>query len=154
LNAQIAPTNLLAELRGANEVPANDSAAIGAALVTLDANDVVTFEVSIAGVAQTPTLAQIYESSAGGNGPAVLNFATAFQNGRISGTLQADAEVAKRIRDNPGLFYVNLASSAFPNGEIRGQLLGANEENFAVAGNITTGAGDRFVTDLRIFNPT
>ena len=157
LQAQVGPVNFFAELRGTNEVPATNSPAIGAALVTLDANNVIAYEVSITGMAGTPSLSHIHENVAGLNGQVVVNFAAspaAFQNGRVSGTVQADPEVANRIRNNPQTFYVNVHSSAFPDGEIRGQLLGANEDHFAVAGNITTGAGDKFVTDLRIFNPT
>ena len=153
LRAQNSPAALFAELRGTNEVPANLSAAIGAAFVTVDANDALTFEISTLGMTEAPTQAQIYENVAGLNGPPVVSFGTSFQDGRISGTARPDPEVAKRIRENPQTFYVNVSSTVFPNGEIRGQLLGANEKDFAVAGNITNGAGDRFVTDLRIFNP-
>ena len=157
LQAQIEQDNFFAELRSANEVPAANSPAVGAAFVTIDANDLMTYEVSIIGMSGTPSLAQIYENVSGLNGPAVVTFpisATDVHVRRVSGKVQADVELAKRIRTNPQTFYLNVHSDAFPNGEIRGQLLGANEENIAVAGNITTGVGDRFVTDLRIFNPT
>lgn len=154
--AQGAPENLFAELRGANEVPPAGSTAVGAAFVTVDGNDVITYEVSIAGLTSQPSQAHIHENVAGQNGALVLALATlpsAFQKGRVKGTIQVDSEIAKRMRQNPNTFYVDVHSNAFPDGELRGQLLGANAYHVAVAGNITTGAGDRFVTDARIFNP-
>jgi hypothetical protein len=154
--AQSDQESLFAELRGTNEVPPVSSSAVGAAFVTVDGNNVITYEVSIAGLANQPSLAHLHENVIGQNGAIVMTFATsssAFQNGRAAGTIQVDADVAKRIRENPNTFYVDVHSNAFPDGELRGQLLGANVYDVAVAGNITTGAGDKFVTDARIFNP-
>ncbi|HEY3054957.1 MAG TPA: hypothetical protein VGK31_03385, partial [Thermoanaerobaculia bacterium] len=39
-------------------------------------------------------------------------------------------------------------------GEIRGQLAAATENDIEIAGNVTSGAGDKFVTDMRVFNPS
>ncbi|HSP14023.1 MAG TPA: CHRD domain-containing protein [Thermoanaerobaculia bacterium] len=154
--AQSDPESFFAELRGTNEVPRTNSPAVGAAFVTIDGKNVITYEVSIAGMADQPSLAHIHENVIGENGAIVASFATspsAFQNGRVKGTIQADSDVAKRMRENPNAFYVDVHSDAFPDGEIRGQLLGANAYSIAVAGNVTTSAGDKFVTDVRIFNP-
>src|SRR5450432_3295301 len=75
-------TLLFAELRGSNEVPATGSAAVGSALVTIDNNNVVTYEVNTNVTA--PTLSHIHKAAAGVNGSVVVNFATsasAFTNG-------------------------------------------------------------------------
>ena len=149
-------TILFAELRGSNEVPATGSTAVGSSLVTIDNNNVVTYEVNIDGL-QNPTLSHIHKQVAGQNGSVVVGFAgssSAFSNGRTKGTIQIDPVLAADIKANPAGYYVNVHTTAFPGGEIRGQLSTAIENDVAVAGNVTTGAGDKFVTDLRIFNPS
>ena len=117
-----------AELRGTNEVPANNSPAVGAAYVTLDANNVVTYEVDWVGMTNPPSLSHIHENVAGVNGSVVVNFVTAASqfasSTRAKGSIQTTPEIASRIRANPAGFYVNVHSNpGFPGGEIRGQLL-------------------------------
>ncbi|HSP16967.1 MAG TPA: CHRD domain-containing protein [Thermoanaerobaculia bacterium] len=147
-----------AELRGTNEVPANSSTAVGSAFVTIDGNNLVTYEVNI-GSLQNPTLSHIHGPiPAGQNAGVKVNFATsasAFSNGRVKGTIQVtDAALATDIKTNPQLYYVNVHTTAFGGGEIRGQLQPAKEYLVSIAGNVTTGAGDKFVTDARVFNPS
>jgi len=45
-------------------------------------------------------------------------------------------------------------SSAFPGGEIRGQLVPAQEVDIPAAGHVTNAAGQTFISDVRIFNPS
>ncbi|HVS33377.1 MAG TPA: CHRD domain-containing protein, partial [Thermoanaerobaculia bacterium] len=149
---------LAAELRGTNEVPANNTAATGSALITLDQNNVVTWDLNATGLAN-PTRGHIHEQVAGVNGGIVVNFTddpAAFSPGsrlRGSGTI-ADAALANRLRTNPAGFYVNVHSTEFPGGEIRGQLTAANEYDVAVAGKVTGANGENFVSNVRIFNPS
>jgi len=148
-------TLLFAELRGSNETPPNNSTVVGAALITIDNNNVVTFEINAPGI-QSPTASHIHPGVSGVAGSPLIAFtpAATFSNGRLKGTVQATATDAANIKANPAAFYVNVHTSAFPGGEIRGQLANANEYDVAVAGNVTTGSGDKFVTDLRVFNPS
>jgi hypothetical protein len=156
--AQTDATLLFAELRGSNENPPNSSTAVGSAFVTIDANNLATFEVNI-GSLQNPTLSHIHGPAAAGvNANVVVTFASsasAFSNGRTKGTIQiSNAAVAADIKANPQNYYVNVHSSQFGGGEIRGQLAPAKEFLVSIAGNVTTGAGDKFVTDARVFNPS
>lgn len=144
------------ELRGSNEVPPNNSTAVGSFFITLDRANNLDFEVNI-GSLVSPTLAHIHPGSAGQNNPPVVNFATSaaqFVNGRVTGTIQISQELADQIRANPGAFYVNVHTAAIGAGEIRGQLAAANEYDIALAGRVTGGTGTTFVTDVRIFNPS
>ena len=148
-----------ADMRGSNETPPNSSTATGSALVTIDtANNTLTFEIATKGIAN-PTLAHIHPGAAGVAGAPLITFATssaAFTNGRTSGTISIatlDAGQLNSLLTNPSAFYVNVHSSAFGGGEIRGQLVAANEYDLPVAAH-AQGIGTVFVTDMRIFNPS
>jgi CHRD domain-containing protein len=162
------PILYAAELRGANETPANTSGAFGSSLVTYDpANNFMAFEVNSSGVA-SPTASHIHRGAAGVAGPVIINFATGptgFQGGRVTGSGTVVSPMASSSltpADLTGLssvstangFYVNLHSTAFPGGEIRGQLAQAQEVDIPAAGHVTNGIGQTFVSDVRIFNPS
>jgi hypothetical protein len=147
-----------ADLRGSNEAPTpNSSTAFGSALVTIDtAAQTVTWEVTTSGIA-SPTLAHIH--GPGGNpGTAVgvfINFATSaaqIPGGRTKGTASTsglDQTNFNKLLTNPGEFYVNVHSTQFGGGEIRGQLVPAKEVDLGVSGKVGT-----FATDVRVFNPS
>lgn len=162
------PTLYAAELRPGNEVPpASPSTAFGSALVALDfINNSIAWEVNAKNIA-SPTLSHIHRNSAGANGPVIINFATAaaqIPGGRTFGAApiserQAGAFLASdltSLQTPAGAlgFYVNVHSTTFPGGEIRGQLVPANEYDIPIAGRVTNGQGQTFVTDVRVFNPS
>ena len=156
-----------AELRPSNEVPPVNSSAFGSAFVTFDLiNNTIAWDARAAGIAN-PTMAHIHRGAAGTNGPVVINFATSaaqIAGGRTSGAGPITAFQSANLQpaDLANLatpagaagYYVNIHSSAFPGGEVRGQLVPANEYDIAVAGRVTNGFGQTFVTDVRIFNPS
>ena len=149
-----------ADLRGTNEVPPNGSNGFGSAYVAIDpATNTLFWDVVTSGV--TPTLSHIHgPAPAGSNASVLINFATsaaAFTNGRTSGSISIaslPAETLTALLTNPANFYVNVHSATFPGGEIRGQLIAANEYDIPVAGHVTNGLGQTFVTDVRLFNPS
>lgn len=163
------PIQYAASLRGSNENPANSSTAFGSSLVTFDSvNSTIAFEVNTSGIA-SPTASHIHRGSAGTNGPVIINFATGptgFQGGRVSGSgsLTGGAIPSSSLTpaDLTGLstagtangFYVNVHSVAFGGGEIRGQLVPAQEVDIPVAGHVTNGIGQTFISDVRVFNPS
>jgi len=153
------PITYAAELRPSNEVPpAASSTALGSAFVTLDpVNATLAWEVNTSGIA-VPLLSHIHRGAAGTNGPVIINFATSaaqIPNGRTKGTTsiatlsQADQT---NLVSSPSGFYVNVHSTAFPGGEIRGQLTQAFEADIPISGRITDNQSHAFFTDLRIFN--
>jgi hypothetical protein len=148
-----------ADLRGSNETPPNSSTATGSAIVTIDTiNNTLTWDVATKGIA-SPLFAHIHPGAAGVAGNPLITFAGSssdFTNGRTNGAVSIaslDATQLNNLLTNPSAFYVNVHSSAFPGGEIRGQLTAANEYDVAVAGHVT-GIGTVFVTDTRVFNPS
>ncbi|HUR79831.1 MAG TPA: CHRD domain-containing protein [Thermoanaerobaculia bacterium] len=156
-----------AELRPSNEVPPTNSTAYGSAFVTFDPiNNYIAWDVRANGIA-SPTLSHIHRGPAGSNGPVIINFATSaaqIPGGRTAGAgpitqfQSANLQPADLVNLATGAgaigYYVNVHSTAFPGGEVRGQLMPANEYDIAVAGRVTNGLGQTFVTDARVFNPS
>ena len=149
--------NYAADLKGSNETPPNSSTATGSAFVTIDTiNNTIAWDIVTQGIA-SPSAAHIHGP---GGLPGIakgvlIGFATsgsAFTNGRTSGSASIaslDAGTLNLLFTDPNQFYVNVHSSAFPGGEIRGQLVAANEVDVPVAGLVGS-----FVTDVRVFNPS
>jgi hypothetical protein len=156
-----------AELRPGNEVPPVNSTAFGSAFVTFDPiTDSIAWDVHTSGIANA-TMSHIHRGAAGVNGPVIINFATSpsqISGGHTSGsgpvTAFQSANLQPQDLDNLATaagaagYYVNVHSSAFPPGEVRGQLVPANEFDIPIAGRITNGIGQTFVTDVRVFNPS
>ena len=122
---QLAETPFIAQLTGANEVPAGDPDGAGTATVSFGQLDTDTYEVCwdivYTGIA-TPTGAHIHAGAAGQSNPTPL---IGFPNptpDAFSGCTEAPATDVEPILANPANFYVNVHTGEFPNGAIRGQL--------------------------------
>lgn len=108
---------------GAQEVPANTSAASGRALMSLHPT---TRELrgSFAVSGMAPTVAHIHTAPPGSNGPIALPFVASATNSNVftpaAGTVLA-TEVAQAL--TAGGAYVNAHSTNFAAGEVRGQLI-------------------------------
>jgi CHRD domain len=114
-------------LTGAAEVPGpGDADASGTAVISLNqGRGEVCFDLSWAGIDGTVTAAHIHVGPAGVAGPVVVPLFT----GAFAGTDSASAcvsgvseELLKAIRHDPDNYYVNIHSSVFPAGAVRGQL--------------------------------
>ena len=75
---------------------------------------------NVAGLADV-TAAHIHTGGPGESGAPVVTLA-APTNGTSGGCVPVTAEVSAALLANPGGYYVNVHTSAFPNGAIRGQL--------------------------------
>jgi hypothetical protein len=115
----IANVTYEATLKGSNEVPSNASVAIGLATLTYNPNNKL-FTIVVTHNLAAVTGGHIHKGATGINGEVVFPF--------LSTTSPIDytsvALTAGQLSDlNAGLYYVNLHTASFPNGEIRGQLI-------------------------------
>ena len=107
------------ELKGSNEVPANDSAASAKGSIVVAADKTVSGSITTTGI--TGTMAHIHSGAVGVNGPVLVVFKKTGDNvfSVPEGTKLTDEQVAAY---RAGTLYVNVHSSAHPGGELRGQL--------------------------------
>ena len=135
LAAQESEQKFTAKLSGKEEVPPNESPSTGLAWVKIT-DDELGYEVNVTDMDKV-NAAHIHLAEAGKNGPVIL---TLFQGGpteQVNGTV-GEANVTASNLDGPmkgkaitdlvtamknGTTYVNVHTTDFPNGEIRGQLM-------------------------------
>jgi CHRD domain len=119
---------LSTDLSGAEDAPGpGDADASGAADLTLNQGQgEVCFDLSWAQIDGTVVAAHIHVGDAGTPGPIVVGLfmGTAFGGtGADSGCVGGvDSDLIKAIRQNPSGYYVNVHSTVFPAGAVRGQL--------------------------------
>ena len=123
-----ANTPFTAQLSGANEVPAADADGFGAASVTFDiVNNTpgtgaeVCWDLSYGNILSPPIQAHIHSAAAGVNGPIVIPL-TGLGASSATGCAAVDPTLAQQIMDTPANFYVNVHTTDYPGGAIRGQL--------------------------------
>lgn len=116
------------DLNGSEEAPGpGDADATGFATLTLNqGRGTVCFDLDWAHIDGTVVAAHIHVGDAGAAGPIVVGlFGPAALSGSdsASGCIEdVDPGLVKAIRKQPDDYYVNVHSSAFPAGAIRGQL--------------------------------
>ena len=123
-----------ARLAGTEEVPPNESPAGGSAWVKIN-NDDIEYEVNVTDIDKV-NAAHIHLGEKGKNGPVILTLykddPTELKTGKLAeanltasnleGPMKGKtgADLVQAIKD--GTTYVNVHSTDFPNGEIRGHL--------------------------------
>lgn len=111
-------------LEGLQEVPPNASPATGSVSLPVDdLSGAWALTGSFQGLLGTSTAAHIHVAPLGVNGPVVfgLNLSVGVTSGALSGNgVFTQAQLATLYA---GDYYVNVHSSAFPGGEIRGQVV-------------------------------
>jgi hypothetical protein len=133
--AALADQDFRADLTGKNEVPRVKTPATGRLDLTLS-NNVLSFQLRVDNIT-SPTAANIHRGKPGQNGPPVAGlFGGPVKTGPFSGPLSAgtisDATLigelhGKSVADllrliKSGNAYVNVLSSTYPAGEIRGKI--------------------------------
>jgi len=132
--AQVSEQKFIAELTGKEEVPPNESPSSGFAWLKIT-NDEIRFEVNVTDMDKV-NAAHIHLAEAGKNGPVVLTLFMGGPTEQVNGTI-GEANVTASNLEGPmkgkdvtdlvtamkdGTTYVNVHTTDFPNGEIRGQL--------------------------------
>ncbi len=113
---------------GAQEVPANGSAATGSANVTYNKNTKrLSYYINWNGLAAIPTGTHIHGPAAiGTNAPVIHNFFSLIPttiSGSFSNSVVVDEVSLKEADLLNGLYYFNIHNASFPGGEIRGQIV-------------------------------
>lgn len=114
-----------ADLSGGAEVPPNDSTATGSAHAKLhDNGTTLRVQLKYSGLGSGVTGAHVHTGAAGANGPVLIDLKPAL--GKTAGGVtnlvaEIDGGAAAQLRD--GGLYVNVHTSQYPGGEIRGQLM-------------------------------
>ena len=124
-----------ASLRGANEVPPGDLDGSGSASVSVSsALNQICYDMHVFHISLPATAAYIQQGSSGVNGPIVATLAAPNASGDSSGCVGLATGVAAAILANPSGYYVNVLTSEFTNGALRGQLgCGNDDENDRMA---------------------
>lgn len=111
-----------AVLTGANEVGGGDPDGYGTAEVSVsDGFGQVCWEIKDVRGISPVTAAHIHAGRAGVNGPPVFTL-TKSNEGRWQGCRDGTEWTQNRLQGNPADFYVNIHTTDYPNGAIRGQL--------------------------------
>ncbi len=111
-------------LTGAEEVPGpGDPDGSGTASLRLNpGTEQICFELSASNITLPAAAAHIHVGPAGVAGPVVVGLAAPGADGTSSGCVQSNFELIMAIMKNPENYYVNVHTSQFPAGAVRGQL--------------------------------
>lgn len=115
---------LYASMDGAQEVPGpGDPDGIGEAKFKIKLNkNQLCIDLDTKYI-DTPTAAHIHNAPTGAAGAVVVPLPVPNSEGRIDECITVENSLLKAIKDNPQDYYVNVHTSAYPEGAIRGQLL-------------------------------
>ena len=114
--------NYTVSIDGSQPVPPTGSPATGAGTMTLDGAKILSWNISFSGLTSTETAAHIHgPAPVGSNAGIQIGLGTGNPKVGSSGPLTPTQEADL----NAGLYYVNIHSTSFPSGEIRGQILTA-----------------------------
>ena len=111
-------------LSGANERPnPADPDGSGTAWVTINSGQgEVCFAIFVEDIALPAIGAHIHVGDATISGPVVVGLAPPDATGSSDGCVSADKELLKTIIQEPWNYYINVHSTEYPGGAVRGQL--------------------------------
>lgn len=111
-------------LTGSEEVPGpGDPDGRGTAVIELNpGQEQVCFQILVSDIALPATGAHIHEAPAGVAGPVVVSLTPPGAGGSSSGCVSAPREEIMEIIRDPEDYYVNVHTTDYPAGAVRGQL--------------------------------
>lgn len=113
---------LVAMLDGASEVGGGDADGTGLAVMTVNPGQgEICYALTVALLDGTIAAAHIHRAPAGVNGPIVVPLAAPV-GGASAACTAVNTDLAHEIVQDPAGFYVNVHTSVFPAGAVRGQL--------------------------------
>jgi CHRD domain len=117
-------TALTAGLTGAVEVPGpGDPDGAGSATIRLRAGQgEICFQLAVQNITLPAAAAHIHEGAAGVSGPVVVTLTAPDAAGMSSGCVNVPRTLVADILANPAGYYVNVHTSDFADGAVRGQL--------------------------------
>lgn len=154
IRGQIGRQVLAAQLSAAQEVPSNATTATGNGLVSFDpVTKKFTARLTLSGV--TATAAHIHPGALGVNGPVLFPLSeTAAGSGVWVSAADAVLSDAQITLLNTGGLYFNAHSTAFPGGQIRGQIgLNVRYASLSAAQEVPPNASTATGTGTLVVNP-
>ena len=120
-----AGSSFFAKLDGEHDVPAADPDGYGTFSASFNGTK-LCYGLQVVKV-DAPIGARIHKGAVGKNGPiaVALNAPSTGVAAGSTGCKTLSATLASAIKADPGAYYVNVRTNAFPNGAIRGQLFQA-----------------------------
>jgi len=111
-------------LTGAAEVPGpGHPDGSGTATITLNhGQGTVCWEINVSGITLPATAAHIHEAPVGVAGPVDVGLSAPGADGFASGCATVSREEIKEIIQHPEEYYVNVHTTDYPAGALRGQL--------------------------------
>lgn len=108
-----------AVINGVNETTPNTSTANGEGTLLFNTSTKI-FTLTVTHTLASPMGGHIHRAAAGANGPVIFPF-TSLVSPIVYTSVALDAMQEADL--NANLYYINLHTSAFPGGEIRGQII-------------------------------
>ncbi len=130
--------NYSAALLGTNEVPAGDPDGFGTANIQISGTT-VTYSIVVTNVTVPPSMQHIHVGGSGVNGPVVINLPGPWVGNTLFGTTTTTDVQASAIAANPNGFYVNVHTTDFPGGAVRGQMFLGVDSTLSVPSTSTLG---------------
>jgi hypothetical protein len=120
-----APYTLAATLTGEAEVPGpGDPDGSGHANIRINyGQGRLCWGIRVSNITLPAAAAHIHWGPAGVAGPVVVHLSAPGSKGASSGCADVDKDVLKAIIENPSDYYVNVHTSDYPAGAVRGQLV-------------------------------